>query len=160
MISSRPCRSSSLRTLALSSSVTVRVWMVKLNHVNVWRDQGPTVMKEVGLLWKTYEKWRFLRSWCVLNIFICTVHPGTVLIWTYPSKTVVVFQMFLRLGLPAMGFSVRITETETGNNLFPQWCPLRKREQKQKQLMGLVAPRGRRRSQFCGVSRKLFFQIS
>jgi len=45
--------------------------------------------------------------------------------------------------IPAMGFSTRITETETGNNLFPQWCPLRNREQKQKQPMGLVAPRGR-----------------
>jgi len=48
-------------------------------------------------------------------------------------------------GTPAMGFSVRITETETGNSLFPKWCPLRNREQKQKQLMGLAAPRGRRR---------------
>ena len=44
----------------------------------------------------------------------------------------------------AMGFSVRITETETGNNLFPQWCPLRNREQKQNQFKFLVAPRGRR----------------
>jgi len=42
-------------------------------------------------------------------------------------------------------FSVRITATETGKNLFPQWCPLRNREHKQKQLMGLVGPRGHRR---------------
>ena len=33
-------------------------------------------------------------------------------------------------------------------NLFPQWCPLRNREQEQKQLLGLVAPRGRRRPKF------------
>ena len=45
----------------------------------------------------------------------------------------------------AMCFSVRIMETETGNNLFPQWCPLRNSEQKQKQLKCLVAPRGRGR---------------
>jgi len=44
---------------------------------------------------------------------------------------------------PAMCVSLRITQTETGNSLFPQWCPLRNREQKQKQLMGLVVPRGR-----------------
>jgi len=50
-----------------------------------------------------------------------------------------------KLKVAAMGFSVRITETETGNNLFPQWCPWRNREQKQKHLMGLVAPRGCRR---------------
>ena len=38
-----------------------------------------------------------------------------------------------------MVFPVRITETKTGNNLSPRWCPLRNREQKQKQLMGLAA---------------------
>ena len=56
-----------------------------------------------------------------------------------------------------MGFSTRITETETGKNMFPQWCPLRNREQKQKQLTGLVGPRGRLRPKFCGVRRNFFF---
>ena len=60
----------------------------------------------------------------------------------------------------AMGFSVRITERETGNNLFPQWCPLRNREQKQKQVMGLVGPRGRWRPKFCGVRRNFFLEMS
>jgi len=59
-----------------------------------------------------------------------------------------------------MGFPARIIELETGNNLFPQWCPLRNRKQKQKQLRGLVALRCRQRPKFCGVNRKkIFFHV-
>jgi len=36
--------------------------------------------------------------------------------------------------LSAMCFPVRITETETGNNLFPQWCPLRNRNRNRNNL--------------------------
>ena len=82
----------------------------------------------------------------------------------YPKNTVVTLfklansQFIQRLIRAVMGFPVRITETETRNNLFPQWCPLRNKEQKQKQLMDVVDPRGRRRPKFCGVSRNSFLK--
>ena len=39
-----------------------------------------------------------------------------------------------------MVFPVRITETETGNNFFRQWCPLRNRKQKTRNTYGPSRP--------------------
>ena len=66
--------------------------------------------------------------------------------------------VYLNTRIATMGFSIMITETETGNNLFPQWCPLRNREQKRNQFKFLVAPRGRRRLKF--TSQFFFFDMS